>query len=80
MYWKDDAGKLQLKQDILDDLDAVKRDEDAVVIASCDSDFSDEDGKNPPHLRARKRYSEVAKFMCTHEHPRPKTPSPSSSS
>lgn len=76
MYWKDDAGKLQLKQDILDDLEAVKRDEDGMVIASCESNFSDEDGKNPPHLRARKRYEEIAKFKCTHEHPDTKNPEP----
>ena len=70
MYWEDEkTGKVVLKQDILDDLEAAKRDEDAVVVASCDSNFGDEEGKNPPHLKARKRYEEIADFMCTHEHP-----------
>ena len=34
--------------------------------------FGDQDGKNPPHAKARQRYEAIAKpgrFLCTHEYP-----------
>lgn len=79
MYWKgedDDAEKR--KQDILVDFEEYKLD-GAYIIASSESDFSDEDGKNPPHLKARKRYEEIIDsdhFKCTHEHPNSNKPAP----
>jgi hypothetical protein len=63
-----------LQQQIMDDLEAAKRNEDAEVVASCESDFSDEEGKNPPHLKARKEYEKIAGFYCTHEHPNIENP------
>lgn len=77
MYWADEGSdKKVLKQDILDDLDEAKRNEDAMIVASCDSDFGDAEGKNPPHQKARDRYEEIADFKCTHEHPNTKSPEP----
>ena len=79
MYWKgedDDAEKR--KQDILDDFEDYRLD-GAYIIASSESDFSDEEGKNPPHLKARKRYEEIIDsdhFKCTHEHPNSDNPTP----
>lgn len=79
MYWKgDDDDVEKLKQDIMDDFDDYKLD-GGYIIASSESDFSDEEGKNPPHLKARKRYEEIVDsghFQCTHEHPNTKNPTP----
>lgn len=77
MYWKgeeDDAEKL--KKDLLDDFENYRLD-GAYIVASSESDFSDEEGKNPPHLKARKRYEELIEadhFKCTHEHQNQDTP------
>jgi hypothetical protein len=79
MYWKaDEEDEEKLKQDILDEFEAYRLDGGYIVVSS-ESDFSDEDGKNPPHLKARKRYEEivdVGHFLCTHEHPDEKKPKP----
>jgi hypothetical protein len=51
----------------------------AYEIASCESDFTDGDGDNPPHKKARSRYEEIIDkehFMCTHEHIDKKKPKP----
>jgi len=74
MYWKDeDDDEEVLKQDILDDFENALGDSGR-VIASCDDDFSDKKGKNPPHLKARRRYEEIVAadhFICTHEYGAP---------
>jgi beta-lactamase superfamily II metal-dependent hydrolase len=79
MYWKDQVDDSEkLKQDILDDFETYKLDGSYIVVSS-ESDFSDEEGKNPPHLKARKRYEEIVDsghFLCTHEHPDKKEPKP----
>ncbi|MFQ5568249.1 MAG: hypothetical protein ACE5G0_01155 [Rhodothermales bacterium] len=72
MYWKgEDDDEAVIKQDILDDFDEMLGD-DSRVISSSEADFSDEEGKNPPHLKARRRYEETVSsddhFICTHEH------------
>lgn len=72
MYWKcDDDDNEALKQDILDDFDEMTGD-DGSIVSSSEADFSDEKGKNPPHLKARQRYEEIVAskhhFICTHEH------------
>ena len=70
MYWKDDDDEV-LKQDILDDFDEMVGD-DGCIVSSSEADFSDEKGKNPPHLKARRRYEEIVgsedHFICTHGH------------
>lgn len=79
MYWKgEDDDDEKLKKDIMDDFESYKLD-GGYIIASSESDFSDEEGKNPPHLKARKRYEEIVDsghFLCTHEHPDKKKPAP----
>ena len=72
MYWKGENDACEaLKQDILDDFDEMVGD-DGRIISSSEADFSDEKGKNPPHLKARRRYEEIVgsenHFVCTHEH------------
>jgi hypothetical protein len=77
MYWKgEDDETEKLKQDILDAFEEYRLN-GAYIIASSESDFSDEEGKNPPHLKARKRYEEIIEadhFKCTHEHPNQDNP------
>ena len=71
MYFQTEGEeKATLKQDILDEFEEAALD-GAYIIASCESDFTDEKGKNPPHAKARDRYEEIidsGKFLCTHEH------------
>ncbi len=71
MYWKGENDDAEvLKQDILDDFDKMLW-YGGYVVSSSESDFSDEKGKNPPHLKARQRYEEIVPskhFICTHEH------------
>jgi hypothetical protein len=77
MYWADtEEDEERLRQDMMDDFEAAKR-EGGYVIASSRSDFGDDEGKLPPHLKARKRYEEIVdagRFVCTHEHPNKKEP------
>jgi len=79
IYWADEEEDEEtLRQDILDDFEAARLD-GAYVIASSRSDFGDEPGRLPPHLKARKRYEEIVDaghFLCTHEHPNKKAPEP----
>jgi hypothetical protein len=79
MYWADtDEDEQTLRQDILDDFENSRR-EGGYIIASSRSDFGDEEGKLPPHLKARKRYEEIIGagcFICTHEHPNKEAPEP----
>lgn len=74
MYWKSEGDdEAVLKQDIMDDFEEALAD-DGRVVASCDADFSDDEGKNPPHLKARRRYEEIVAaghFVCTHEYGAP---------
>ncbi|NHZ85611.1 MAG: hypothetical protein GWP19_06995 [Planctomycetia bacterium] len=70
MYWKDENDDdEEFKSDIIDAFEKSKN-QGGYIIASCESDFSDEDGKNPPHMKARKRFEEIVDsghFLCTHE-------------
>jgi hypothetical protein len=79
MYWQDEGEKeATLKQDILDLFEKYAR-EGAYIVSSSHSDFTDGDGHNPPHKRARQRYEELVEsghFLCTHEHPTKTNPRP----
>lgn len=79
MYWKDEGEENEkFKKDIMGDFEEFALDK-ARIITSCESDFSDEVGKNPPHLKARKRYEEIVdsgNFLCTQEHPNNENPEP----
>ena len=72
MYWKsEDNDDEILRQDILDDFEEMVGN-DGRIVSSSEADFSNEKGKNPPHLKARQRYEEIVSsehhFICTHEH------------
>jgi hypothetical protein len=79
MYWKDEgAEEATFKKDIMDRFKKYAR-KDGYIVASSHSDFTDAEGDNPPHKRARSRYEEIVKaggFLCTHEHPDKKSPRP----
>lgn len=79
MYWHDpDDSDEVFRKDLMEDFEEYKR-QGAYLVSSCESDFSDESGKNPPHMKARKRYEEIVDsghFICTHEHPNEKEPLP----
>jgi hypothetical protein len=79
MYWKDDPeGEETYKSDIMEEFEEAGLDVRYVVV-SADSDFSDKEGKNPPHLKARNRYEELVEsgnFLCTHEYPSVDSPEP----
>jgi hypothetical protein len=79
MYWQDEGDEeAVLKQDILDFFEKYAK-PGAVIVASSHSDFTDESGDNPPHLKARKRYEEIVDaghFICTHEYPSKADPKP----
>ena len=68
MYQTEDDSEV-LKQDMLDDLTNYQV-EDGVIIASSEKiPAQNKPGDNPPHVKAKKRYEEVAEgeFLCTHE-------------
>lgn len=80
MYWKEDGDEDEVfKKDIMDFFETYSRNEDGYVVVSSHSDFTDEAGKNPPHRKARTQYEKIIKaghFICTHEYPNKKNPSP----
>jgi len=70
MYWKDDGETESFKKDIMDHFEKYQR-AGGYVIASANCDFTDGDGDNPPHSKARKEYEKIVDaghFLCTHEH------------
>ncbi len=78
MYVPDGNGGEDLKQDILDDLDA-SRGETAYVVASCNPvPAMNKPGDNPPHAKAKARYQElgIEQFLCTQEHVGTDSPQP----
>jgi beta-lactamase superfamily II metal-dependent hydrolase len=79
MYWQEEGDEdAVLKQDILDYFEKYAK-PGAVIVTSSHSDFTDESGDNPPHLKARKRYEEIVdagNFICTHEYPNKADPKP----
>lgn len=79
MFWQDEGEeKEKFKPDMMGDFEEFAE-PSAYIVSSSESDFSDKDGKNPPHLKARKKYEQiidVGHFLCTHEHPNTKNPVP----
>jgi hypothetical protein len=80
MYWQDEGEKEEtFKKDIMDYFEKYARADTGYIISSSHSDFTDGDGDNPPHRKARNRYEEIVKagrFICTHEYPDRKSPEP----
>lgn len=79
MYFKDeDEEDATFKQDIMDYFEKYAK-EEASIVASAQSDFTDKKGDNPPHQKARERYEAIidsGKFLCTHEYPDGDDPQP----
>jgi hypothetical protein len=79
MYWRDEESEEETyRKDIMDRFKKYAR-KDAYIVASARAEFTDGDGDNPPHKRARRRYEEIVKaghFVCTHEYPNQKSPRP----
>ncbi len=80
MYWPAEGEKQEVfKKDIMDYFEKYKRPDTGYIISSSHSDFTDGDGDNPPHKKARSRYEEIVRagrFICTHEYPEKKSPHP----
>lgn len=70
MYEKDADNNDVLKQDILDDLAAGQLSPGFVVASSVTIPGSNTSGDNPPHAKAKNRYSEIVNddFICTGEY------------
>ncbi len=71
MYWKDEEdGEEEFKQDIMNEFEESSL-EEAYIIASSESNFTDGKGDNPPHQKARNQYEKIVDgnhFICTHEY------------
>lgn len=80
MYAKGEGDKEEtFKKDIMDYFEKYCRDGAGYIVSSSHSEFTDGNGDNPPHKKARKRYEEITKagnFICTHEYPEKKNPEP----
>lgn len=73
MYVRNQDGNDVLMQDILDELNAVQADDGCIVASSSAFPASNSPGDNPPHIKARRRYEEIATggFICTGEYSTP---------
>jgi hypothetical protein len=80
MYWKCEADQDEtFKPDIMALFEKYSRESNGYITSSSHSDFGDQDGKNPPHAKARQRYEAIVKagrFLCTHEYPSKNAPWP----
>jgi hypothetical protein len=79
MYWQDEeTGEEERQDDILQDLEEAAGDTGWVVASSEPVPASDSPGDNPPHAKAKRRYSEIVPddFVCTQEHPNKESPEP----
>lgn len=79
MYWADEGEETEsFRNDIMVHLEKYKK-PGGFVIVSARSEFSNGDGDNPPHSKARKQYEKIVDaghFICTHEHPSKDAPEP----
>lgn len=79
MHFKAEGEEKEtFKQDIMDLFEKYEN-SGAYIVVSADNNFTDGDGDNPPHKKARKRYEEIidsGHFICTHEHPSSAAPEP----
>ena len=80
MYWQEEGDEEEkFKKDIMDYFEKYIRAGNGYVVTSAHSAFTDGDGDNPPHKKARKCYEKIVKtgrFICTHEYPDKKNPQP----
>lgn len=79
MFWTDEGKEEEsFKKDVMDYCEKYEQ-SGAYIIASANSDFSDGEGDNPPHGKARKQYEKIVDaghFLCTHERPSKEAPEP----
>lgn len=79
MYWREEGEEqATLRSDIMGFFAKYSR-EGAFIVSSSHSDFTDAEGDNPPHKRARRSYEaivEAGHFICTHEYPTKSNPHP----
>jgi beta-lactamase superfamily II metal-dependent hydrolase len=79
MYWKDDGQEEEsYKKDIMDYFENFKQ-QGGYLVVSSNSDFTDGDGDNPPHRKARREYEKIVDaghFICTHEYRSTTSPEP----
>jgi hypothetical protein len=80
MYWQEQGdSEAVFKQDIMDYFEKYSRQKKGCIVASAHSNFTDGDGDNPPHKKARSRYEKIVsagRFICTHEYPSKEKPVP----
>ncbi|WP_284741093.1 hypothetical protein [Amycolatopsis sp. RTGN1] len=78
MYAPDESGDEELKQDIVDQLQAHAGSNAYVIASSQPFRDADKGGDNPPHLLAREQYNKIApnEVVCTGEHPTAEAPRP----
>jgi len=78
MYAPDADGNDVLMQDILDELNAAQAEDGYIVASSSAFPTSNKPGDNPPHIKARRRYEEIATggFVCTGEFSTPENMRP----
>ena len=71
------GGRDVLRRDVLDLIEGAKADEGWIVSSSGPIPASNAVGDNPPHTKAKNRYSEICDtFVCTGEHPDEDSPTP----
>lgn len=76
MYEREE-GKDVLRSDVLELIEDAKSDMGWVVSSSGPVPSSNSAGDNPPHAKAKNRYSERCDaFLCTGEHPNTENPEP----
>ena len=78
MYADGEDGKEELKQDILDQLEAHAGADARVISSSRPFRDKDDTGNDPPHLLARTAYESITDYpvLCTGEYPSKEEPRP----
>ncbi|WP_404200204.1 ComEC/Rec2 family competence protein [Streptomyces tauricus] len=78
MYAEGEDGEEELKQDVLDLLQAHASADARVIASSLPFRDKDEKGNNPPHLLARNAYESITDYpvLCTGEYPSKDEPRP----
>ncbi|MEU0256251.1 hypothetical protein ABZ299_28020, partial [Streptomyces sp. NPDC006184] len=78
MYAKGEDGEEELKQDILDQLEAHANADARVISSSRPFRDKDDKGNDPPHLLARTAYESITDYpvLCTGEYPSKEEPRP----
>lgn len=79
LYWRDaDDEEETLREDLQNAIEAAAMSPGFIVLSSEPTPETDEEGDNPPHAKARKRYEEIAPddVLCSGEHGDDKSPEP----